>query len=379
MGEACGTGSGSNNVGAALLSLSSVGVQTMNRDRRGGGRTAFTLIELLVVMGIIAILAAMLMPALQRAREAAKRTSCLNNLKQMASGLAMYRKDHGQVPPGDNLTFGIYCWGSNLRDSWETLYPGYISSANLYLCPSEDVGDSVTKTTDLNPEYGQTMGGKFDGTQFQGWYVPTSGAGGRSRYHHVCEYYGFDPEKPTPSSCCARNLCGSLDRERACQRAGIYNADDVSYVYIGGASASQVDKRKSAEYRIAADHEQELPERIPGFWRYALRNAVYNPFGLFPEGLQNRSSGETVTRTRWNNPGPPIPDYYYVGGLDQSDNHGQDGVNVMYYDWHAQFDARSWPSPIGMQEADDWLRLKWTTLNADTNTLAGWSYEAQTQ
>ncbi len=82
----------------------------------------FTLIELLVVIGIIALLAAMLMPALTKAQDSAKRTSCMNQMRQIANlGFAMYRADNK-----DKLPY----WSSRL-------YPDYIESKKLYNCPKD--------------------------------------------------------------------------------------------------------------------------------------------------------------------------------------------------------------------------------------------------
>src|SRR6266478_3981883 len=68
-------------------------------DVRGRGGCAFTLIELLVVIAIIAILAGLLLPALNRTKSAADSAVCRNNLRQIMIGMSMYVHEHGFYPP----------------------------------------------------------------------------------------------------------------------------------------------------------------------------------------------------------------------------------------------------------------------------------------
>lgn len=102
----------------------------MRRSKRG-----FTLIELLVVIAIIAILISLLLPAVQQAREAARRTQCRNNLKQIGIALHNYHDVHSQFPPGRmspsrGQDVGMTCWYGHLSPLYHVL--PYIDQANVY-------------------------------------------------------------------------------------------------------------------------------------------------------------------------------------------------------------------------------------------------------
>ena len=99
-------------------------------------RRAFTLIELLVVIAIIAILAAILFPVFAQAKEAAKKTSCLNNTKQTATALHIYAGDYDdtlcQTSWEESATYPY-------QVHWTFLMQPYIKNWNIFSCPSDGV------------------------------------------------------------------------------------------------------------------------------------------------------------------------------------------------------------------------------------------------
>ena len=99
-------------------------------------KSGFTLIELLVVIAIIAVLIALLLPAVQQAREAARRSQCKNNLKQIGLALHNYHDTANKFPsgfvtrawpsPGTGATTELSCW------SWGAMILPYIDQAPMY-------------------------------------------------------------------------------------------------------------------------------------------------------------------------------------------------------------------------------------------------------
>ncbi len=138
----------------------------MNVRRRG-----FTLIELLVVIAIIAILAAILFPVFARARERARQTSCLSNIKQITLGALMYAQDFGEAVP-ESLD-------ADMNSYWHEKIMPYVMNEQIFTCPS-------TRSTSLtwsNFNYGlvnQTSGYRGgaraftlpDGTRIDGRPTP---------------------------------------------------------------------------------------------------------------------------------------------------------------------------------------------------------------
>jgi prepilin-type N-terminal cleavage/methylation domain-containing protein len=128
------------------------------------GRRGFTLVELLVVIAIIGILVGLLLPAVQQIREAARRTQCLNNLKQLGLAAHNYESAYKRFPPGFNGALpvpGDYSRNSNI---------GHL----VYLLPyveQQSIYDAWASKKDLSPDGPSLPTGRYDD-----WWVSISAA-----------------------------------------------------------------------------------------------------------------------------------------------------------------------------------------------------------
>jgi prepilin-type N-terminal cleavage/methylation domain-containing protein/prepilin-type processing-associated H-X9-DG protein len=140
-------------------------IRSYSRARRG--RRGFTLIELLVVIAIIAVLIGLLLPAVQKVREAAARTTCQNNIKQITLAWHNMHDATGKFPSGNyapttaytvtNASTGATTWSALWKDPMNTCCPWGAFSWTALILPYIE-GDTVFRTIDFTaPAYSETV------------------------------------------------------------------------------------------------------------------------------------------------------------------------------------------------------------------------------
>lgn len=166
---------------ACLLDSCFILLIGVNMLERRGQRSAFTLVELLVVIAIIGVLVALLLPAVQAAREASRRSKCQNQLKQMGIGIHNFHDTMNQLPPsrigyeyiGWTVLVLPYVEQNNLYETFDLTkkisaqYESSLkSSVQVYVCPSRRAPGQFAKSVDGTTKWLGTLG---DYAAVDGW------------------------------------------------------------------------------------------------------------------------------------------------------------------------------------------------------------------
>ena len=147
-------------------------------------KKGFTLIELLVVIAIIAVLAAILFPVFAKAREKARQTTCMNNVKQIGSAMVQYAADYDDTFPYSILMnsnekqtdssmpgYRYYtCWGNDPAHfiSWMDLVYPYLKSLKVLQCPSAKPNTAVSRERTPSYGYNGAIGSNVIGNSYRG-------------------------------------------------------------------------------------------------------------------------------------------------------------------------------------------------------------------